>query len=101
MTDPDTLASLRFRFRLEPAEYARAVAALSKWSRWRFLGLGLAVVPFGPIVAYAMTDDKRWIQHGEAIPFLALPALAYLLGGPWAQRFRVRRAKKGAPLLRE
>jgi len=101
MTDPGTVASLRYRFRLDPAEYARAVTALAKWSPWRFLSLGLAAVPFVPIVAYAITDDKRWIQPGAAIPFLALPILAYLFGGPWGQRFRVRRAQNGAPLLRE
>lgn len=99
MSKSDSGRPLTFRFSIEPAEHARAIAAASRLSRWRFLAFGLMLIPLLPLLAFGLADDVRWIHPRVLLPVLILVALPYLLFGPWAQRFRIRRALRRSPIL--
>ena len=96
---PDTNSPLSFRFEIDPAEYARGVRALARWSSYRWLALPVAALPFVPMVMQAITSDGRWMTPPAASPFIAIPIIAYLWFGPTGYRFRVRRAKRASPIL--
>jgi len=95
----DPASSLTFHFEIEPAEYARGLRSLARWSPYRWLGLAFVALPFIPVTMQAITGDRRWMNPGPASVFLLLTVAAYLVLGPIGQRWRVRHARRLNPIL--
>lgn len=92
---------LVFAYDFEPAEYARAVTALGRWSRRRWIGLVIGLLPVVPIVMVFVTGEEKWISPRFAGGFLIIPVLTYIAFGPITRRLRAMWARRTAPLLQE